>query len=79
MPDDTGRLTLQSRWNWPSIEVPPRVPARLVRSPSFEETSHIVEFDALRAEQDDKCDAQAIPEWMTNDERDMGRGSTGSF
>ncbi|SIN87259.1 putative PEP-CTERM system histidine kinase [Parasphingorhabdus marina DSM 22363] len=68
MPDDTGRLTLQSRWNWPSIEVPPR--ACTTRTVSFfEESGHIVEFDALRAEQDDKCDTRAIPEWMTNDEQ----------
>ncbi len=67
MPDDAGRLALQSRWNWPTIQVPAR--ACTSRTVSFfEETGHIVEFDALRADKaDQKIDAGAIPEWMTND------------
>ena len=65
MPDDTGRLTLQSRWNWPTMDVPARAcTSRTV--PFFEQTGHIVEFDALRADEDASCDASAIPEWMTN-------------
>tara|TARA_R110000824_G_scaffold6103_4_gene28092 strand:+ start:5424 stop:7520 length:2097 start_codon:yes stop_codon:yes gene_type:complete len=68
MPDDSGQLVLQSRWNWSSIEVPGR--ACTTRTVAFfEDTSHIVEFDTLRADQDDKCDAAAIPEWMTREER----------
>lgn len=67
MPDDAGRLALQSRWNWPTIQVPAR--ACTSRTVSFfEETGHIVEFDALRADKADQIiDAGAIPEWMTND------------
>jgi len=68
MPDDTGHLVLQARWNWSSI----RVPARACTSRTiafFEHTSHIVEFDALRADLDDKCDAAAIPNWMTSEEQ----------
>lgn len=68
MPDDTGHLVLQARWNWSSI----RVPARACTSRTiafFEHTSHIVEFDALRADLDDKCDAAAIPDWMTSEEQ----------
>ena len=68
MPDDTGRLSLQSRWNWPTI----RIPARACTSrtiPFFEQTGHIVEFDALRADKDDQCDGSAIPEWMINNEQ----------
>jgi len=67
MPDDAGRLALQSRWNWPTIQVPAR--ACTSRTVSFfEETGHIVEFDALRADKVDQItDAGAIPEWMTND------------
>ncbi|WP_417590803.1 XrtA/PEP-CTERM system histidine kinase PrsK [Parasphingorhabdus sp.] len=68
MPDDSGHLVLQARWNWSSI----RVPARACTSRTiafFEHTSHIVEFDALRADLDDKCDAAAIPNWMTSEEQ----------
>lgn len=66
MPDDSGCLVLQSRWNWPTIQVPPRAcTSRTI--PLFEETGHILEFDALRADQVDQIDPGAIPEWMTND------------
>lgn len=66
MPDDAGRLALQSRWNWPTIQVPAR--ACTTRTiPFFQETGHIVEFDALREDKDEQCDSSAIPEWMIND------------
>ncbi|MEO9601060.1 XrtA/PEP-CTERM system histidine kinase PrsK [Parasphingorhabdus sp.] len=67
MPDDSGQLVLQSRWNWSSIHVPARACTSRTIS-FFEETNHIVEFDALRAGKDDKCDLTAIPRWMTWDE-----------
>ncbi|MEH6827924.1 XrtA/PEP-CTERM system histidine kinase PrsK [Parasphingorhabdus sp.] len=68
VPDDAGQLVLQSRWNWSSVEVPAR--ACMARTSAFfEDTSHIVEFDTLRAGQDDKCDAAVIPDWMNQDER----------
>lgn len=66
MPDESGRLSLQSRWNWPTIEVPARAcTSRTV--PFFEETGHIVEFDALRTDGTDRGDPGAIPKWMTDD------------
>ncbi len=66
MPGEAGRLVLQSRWNWPTIQVPPKAcTSRTI--PFFQETGHIVEFDALREDKDEKCDPSAIPEWMTND------------
>lgn len=66
MPDVSGCLTLQSRWNWPTIQVPAR--ACTSRTVSFfEETGHILEFDALRADEIDRIDPAAIPEWMSND------------
>ena len=68
VPDDSGQLVLQSRWNWSAIEVPAR--ACTTRTAGFfEDTGHIVEFDSLRAGRDEKCDAAAIPEWMTGDPR----------
>ncbi|MEP3227295.1 MAG: XrtA/PEP-CTERM system histidine kinase PrsK [Parasphingorhabdus sp.] len=66
MPDDAGRLTLQSRWNWPTIHVPARAcTSRTINF--FEETGHIIEFDALRADDSGQIDPAAIPEWMIND------------
>lgn len=68
VPDDSGQLVLQSRWNWSTIEVPTRAcPARTVAF--FEHSSHIVEFDELRAGRDEKCDAAVIPDWMKVDQR----------
>ncbi len=66
VPDESGQLVLQSRWNWSSIEVPARA-CTARTSAFFEHTSHIVEFDTLRAGQDEKCDATAIPDWMNAD------------
>jgi len=66
VPDECGQLVLQSRWNWSSIEVP--APACMARTSAFfEHTSHIVEFDTVRAGQDEKCDATALPDWMNAD------------
>ncbi|MEW4467243.1 XrtA/PEP-CTERM system histidine kinase PrsK [Parasphingorhabdus sp. JC815] len=63
MPDDSGCLSLQSRWNWPTIDVPSRActPATV---PFFEQTGHIIEFDSLRAGKAEQIDIRAIPEWM---------------
>jgi len=66
VPDECGQLVLQSRWNWSWIEVP-ALACTARTSAFFEHTSHIVEFDTLRAGQDEKCDATAIPDWMNAD------------
>ena len=68
MQDEAGQLVLQSRWNWSSIEVPARACSNRTVA-FFEDSSHIVEFDALRADKDDKCDPAAIPDWMSRDEQ----------
>ncbi|WP_417610142.1 XrtA/PEP-CTERM system histidine kinase PrsK [Parasphingorhabdus sp.] len=66
VPDESGQLVLQSRWNWSTIEVP--APASTVRTAAFfESTGHIIEYDTLRAGQDDKSNATAIPDWMQAD------------
>jgi len=68
VPDESGQLVLQSRWNWSTIEVPPR--ACTARTAAFfEDTSHIVEFDMLRGGQDGRCEAAALPDWMNENER----------
>lgn len=66
MPDDSGRLSLQSRWNWPTIEVPARA-CTSGTIPFFEETGHIIEFDSLQTDEVARENPDAIPEWMTND------------
>jgi len=66
MPDDSGCLSLQSRWNWPTIEVAPRA-CISGTIPFFEETGHIIEFDALRAGKAAQIDASVIPAWMIDD------------
>lgn len=67
MPDDCGHLVLQSRWNWQSIQVPAHAcTSRTI--PFFQDSMHIVEFDALRNNEDPKCDDAAIPKWMIEDQ-----------
>jgi len=66
MPDEAGRLVLQSRWNWPTIQVPSRACTSSTIG-FFEDSGHIVEFDTLKAGNDAKCDPSAIPEWMSDD------------
>ncbi|WP_417622171.1 XrtA/PEP-CTERM system histidine kinase PrsK [Parasphingorhabdus sp.] len=68
LPDDSGQLELQSRWNWASIEVPTQA-CTISTTAFFENSGHIVEFDALRAGQDQQCDAAAIPQWMIKDDQ----------
>lgn len=68
MPNEAGQLTLQSRWNWQSLDVPAE--ACIVRTLGFfESTGHIVEFDALHAGTDTMTDQSAIPEWMRNNKQ----------
>ncbi len=66
VPDESGRLVLQSRWNWPSIDVPAAA-CTAATTAFFEDSGHIVEFDALRAGKDSACDPADIPDWMTRD------------
>jgi len=68
VPDDSGQLVLQSRWNWSTVEVPSRA-CTTRTAVFFEDTGHIVEFDTLRAGKDAKSEAAGIPDWMTGDPR----------
>ncbi|MDZ7588031.1 MAG: XrtA/PEP-CTERM system histidine kinase PrsK [Parasphingorhabdus sp.] len=66
MPDESGCLAGQARWNWPTARVPTRACTASTVS-FFEDSGHIVEFDALRSGDDEQTNASAIPEWMLNE------------
>ncbi len=68
IPDEQSRLTLQARWNWPTVEVP----AHCVTShtmPFFESTGHILSMDDVRAGLDNRCDRRAVPQWLYDEEQ----------
>jgi putative PEP-CTERM system histidine kinase len=68
VPDDQNRLTLQSRWNWPTAEVPVNC-ATSQMLPFFESTGHILSMDEVRAGTDDRCDPRAVPQWLFDEAR----------
>ena len=74
IPDDVGRLQLQARWNWKSMQQP-----KNICNPStmgyFQSTGRIIELDRLRntdekpVNTDDKAvnaddELEAVPDWM---------------
>jgi putative PEP-CTERM system histidine kinase len=68
VPDEQDRLTLQARWNWPTVDVP----ANCVTSqtmPFFESTGHILSMDEVRAGTDERCDPRAVPQWLYDEEQ----------
>jgi len=63
MPDETGMMSLQSRWNWKTLSAPNAVfPAKTIRF--FETSDHIVEFDSVRGGTDEHIKKQDLPVWM---------------
>lgn len=61
LPDDSGGLSTQARWNWPGADVPVQAgDGDLLRH--FEATGRIAELDAARSGQGP--DAGLLPEWM---------------
>ncbi len=67
VPDDQGRLSLQARWNWSTIDVPPHgVTSQTL--PFFESTGHIVAMDEVRDGTDTRCDPRAVPQWLYDEQ-----------
>lgn len=68
VPDEEARLSLASRWNWPTVDIPANV-ATSFTVPFFESTGHIVSMDLLRAGTDTRCNPRAIPQWLFEEQR----------
>lgn len=66
VPNESGRLQLQARFNWPTADVP----ANACNSGTigyFQSSAHIVELDLLRAGRDAITDLRAIPQWVLDE------------
>jgi putative PEP-CTERM system histidine kinase len=68
VPDEQGRLTLQSRWNWATVDVPSNCVTSQT-TPFFESTGHILSMDAVRAGEDERCDPRAVPQWLYDEQQ----------
>ncbi len=62
-PDEQNALTLQARYNWATVDVPPNCVTTQTR-PFFESTGHILAMDDVRAGTDERCDPRAVPQWL---------------
>ena len=62
-PNDSGRLQLQARFNWPTADVPAHT-CTAGTIGYFQSAGRIVELDELRAGRDTETDPRAIPEWV---------------
>jgi len=63
VPDERGELTLQARYNWATVDVPPNCVTTQTR-PFFETTGHILAMDDVRDGSDKRCDPRAVPQWL---------------
>jgi len=63
VPDEQGVLTLQARYNWSTVDVPPNAVTSQTR-PFFETTGHILAMDDVRSGADERCDPRAVPQWL---------------
>lgn len=66
VPNDSGRLQLQARFNWPTADVP----ANACTSGTigyFQSMARIVELDQLRDGRDTMTDRRAIPDWVLDE------------
>jgi len=62
-PADDGGLVLDSRWQWPEVNVPAEaLPADAARF--FEERQYIVDIDDIRAGRDERGESAAVPMWL---------------
>ncbi|WP_373487800.1 XrtA/PEP-CTERM system histidine kinase PrsK [Blastomonas sp.] len=62
-PNETGRLQLLARFNWPTADVPAQA-CTAGTIGYFQSSGRIVELDELRAGRDTTTDMRAIPSWV---------------
>ncbi len=68
VPDASGALVAQSRWQWQLVD-PPAVAATAEAAAWFGRTARVVELDAVRQEDSDEEEARIIPEWIISEQR----------
>lgn len=68
VPGEQGDLVLAARWIWPTAEVP--AVAMSLRSASFfEREGFIADLDMIRGGEDQRGEAEVIPQWLRDDTR----------
>ncbi|RDC59812.1 hypothetical protein HME9302_01007 [Alteripontixanthobacter maritimus] len=68
LPSDDGALELGARFNWPTLDVPPRaLPARIVSL--FERHEFILDMDEARSGTDYHGELPAMPDWLIGEQR----------
>jgi putative PEP-CTERM system histidine kinase len=69
VPDESGALIVQARWNWLDVDAPTHaISADSARY--FQETGRIIELDTLRATSaPNNAEASAVPEWLIAEPR----------
>ncbi len=68
VPDESGALAAQARWNWDGIDVPSHA-GSAASARHFSHTGRIVELDGIRANLAvDQSDANAAPEWLLQEQ-----------
>ncbi len=63
VPDESGAMLLQARWNWDEMEAP----SQALTAPAAKmilESARIIELDDVRANPDSATDTQLVPEWL---------------
>jgi putative PEP-CTERM system histidine kinase len=68
VPDGSGTLVVQSRWNWKLID-PPAIAACADATSWFGSSGRVVELDALRQNDSADDERRYIPEWIIYEER----------
>jgi len=67
LPDESGALVTNARWNWPTMDAPPHA-AGADTARYLESTGRIVEFDGIR-QGTALDDAEWIPDWLLAEPR----------
>ncbi len=68
LPDDSGSLVVESRWNAQGIDVPP-IAAGLRTYLYLQDTARIIDFDGLRKQGEGDSEHALMPQWMMEDPR----------
>ncbi|MFM2099705.1 MAG: hypothetical protein RLZZ366_1244 [Pseudomonadota bacterium] len=68
VPDASGSLVAQSRWQWQLVD-PPSLAASAEAAAWFGRTARVVELDAIRQDESDDEEARIIPEWIITEQR----------
>jgi putative PEP-CTERM system histidine kinase len=67
-PDDNGDLVLAARWQWPAAEVP-AVAMSEAAARFFQVEGFIVDLDELRDGENQRGEAEIVPEWLREETR----------